>query len=62
MKPIGHRVGRRGKAKQGNVWDWIKSNMIDTHFFYTGGHRIFNSQQLTVTVTVTTREFVVSLP
>ena len=47
MKSIGARLGRQEEAKQGNLWDWIKSRMIDTYFFYIGGHRLVNSQQLT---------------
>ena len=49
MKSMGDRLGRREKAKGGagkeaDLWDWIKSKMIDI-YFYTGGHRIINSQQ-----------------
>ena len=43
----GDRLGRQEKVKQGNLWDWIKCKMIDTNFFYTGGYRVVNSQQLT---------------
>ena len=48
MKYIGDRLGRWEKAKQGNLWYWIKSKMIDTYFFNVGGgYRIDNSEQLT---------------
>ena len=43
MKSIGDRLGRQEKAKRGNLWDWLKSKMIDTHFFYIGGYRAVNS-------------------
>ena len=47
MKSIGDRLGRQEKEKWGNLWDWIKSKMIDMYFFYISGYRIVNSQQLT---------------
>ena len=46
MKYTGDRLGRREKAKWENLWDWKKSTMIDTCYFYTGGYRIVISQQL----------------
>ena len=45
MKPIGDRLGGGEKAKWGNLWDWIKSNMVDTYFFYIGGQGVVNTQQ-----------------
>ena len=39
---IGGRLGRREKAKQGNLLDCIKSE-TETCFFYVGGHRIVNN-------------------
>ena len=30
MKSIGDRVERQEKAKWGNLWDWIKSKVINT--------------------------------
>ena len=45
MKYTGDRLERQEKAKQGNVWDWIKSKMIDAGFSCTGGYRVVNSQQ-----------------
>ena len=50
MKSIGDRLGKQEKAKQGNLWDLIKSKMIDTYFFYISGYRIFNSQQFNITM------------
>ena len=44
IKSTGDRLGRYEKAKGGNLWDWIKSKMIDTCFFYVGGYRMLNSQ------------------
>ena len=46
MESTGDRLGRWEKAKWRSFWDWIKSNMIDTYFFYIGGYRIGNSHQL----------------
>ena len=28
MKSFGDKLGRQEKAKQGNFWDWIKSNVF----------------------------------
>ena len=36
MKSTGDRLERWEKAKW-VTWDWIKGNVIDTNFFYTGG-------------------------
>lgn len=34
MKPAGDGPGRRERAKRGgNLWDWIKGEMIDISFF-----------------------------
>ena len=46
MKSTGDRLGRQKKAKQRNLWDWIKMKMTDTYFFYISGYRIVNNQQL----------------
>ena len=43
MEPTGDRLGRWEKAKQGNLWDWIKSKPINTHFFHTDEYRRVNS-------------------
>ena len=40
MKSIGGRLRRQKKEKQRKYWNWIKSNTIDTYFFYTGGYRL----------------------
>ena len=50
MKYTGNRLGWWEKAKWGNLWEWIKSKMIDTYFFYISGYRIFNSQQFNITM------------
>ena len=42
MKFIGDALGRREKAKQGDLWDSIKSE-TNRHFFYKSGYRIVNS-------------------
>ena len=49
MKSTGERLVRREKVKHWgqDLWDWIKTKVIDTYFFYTGGYRIANSWQLT---------------
>lgn len=49
MKSIGDKAGG-GRVKEstaGNLWDWMKSKIIDTYIFYIGGYRIVNSQQFT---------------
>ena len=48
MKSTGDGLGKWERAEwvQGNLWDWIKRKMIDT-YFYIGGYRVVNSQQLT---------------
>ena len=39
-KFIGDRLRRWNKAKWGNLWDRIKSEMMDMCFFYRDGYRI----------------------
>lgn len=41
MKCIGVRLGRREKVKRGggDLWDWIKSKIIETYYFHLGGCR-----------------------
>ena len=39
MKSTVGRLGKCEEAKRGNLWDWVKSGMIDP-FFYTGEYRI----------------------
>ena len=38
MKSIVGTLGRGERAKQGNVWDWIKSQPEITYFFYIAGY------------------------
>ena len=33
MKSTGDRLGRLEKAKQGNLWNWIREKMVNTNFF-----------------------------
>ena len=40
MKFIGDRLGRWDRAKRGNLWDRVKSEMMDMSFFYRDGYRI----------------------
>ena len=42
MKSIVDRLGKWKKAKQGDLWDWIKVKGINK-FLYVGGYRIVNS-------------------
>ena len=47
MTSTGDRLGEWEKAKWGNLWGWMKSEMIDTCFFYMSRYRTANVQQLT---------------
>ena len=42
MESIGDLLGRQEKAKQGNIWDWIKHKMVGTYFLYVAGYRVVN--------------------
>ena len=47
MKSIGNRLGKRDKAKWGDIWDWIKSKMIDSFLLCRS---VQNNLQSTITV------------
>ena len=36
IKSISDRLGKQGEAKQGKLWGWIKSKMVDTFFTEVG--------------------------
>ena len=49
MKSTSDSLGRWEKAKWGNLWDWIKSKVINTYFFIlVGGYSIVNIQRIGV--------------
>ena len=42
VKSINGRLRRQENAKQGNLWDWLKSKMGDMYIFYIGGYNMVN--------------------
>ena len=42
MKFTGGRLRGQERAKRGNLWEWRKIKMKDTHYFYISVCRIVN--------------------
>ena len=52
VRSTGDRLGRQEKAKQGNLWDGIRSQMTEVYFVYVGGYRVVKSTMNRITVTM----------
>ena len=40
---LGGRLRGQERARRGNLWEWRKSKMRDTHYFYISVCRIVNN-------------------